>query len=498
MLHLSRIVKLNMLILIASSLQLSIAKPVIKVGDVSITGLIEQNGVLSYRGIPFAKAPIGDLRFEHARETLTLAHDIDATKFPAVCPQDQGNVNWYRMVARAVGANPDKIPPIENVSEDCLYLNIWKPAQVDEKLPVMVWIYGGGNVNGYSHEPNYRGHNLATKDVVVVSVQYRLGNLGFLPVPFDHSSVNWGISDLVASLKWIQKHISAFGGDPDSITLFGESAGGGNIATLMLTPTAKGLFHKAIIQSGAIGPKATIDIDIAMDVASKSYADAGIKSLERARDADWSTLLELPAESTYSYYHYPVSDADYTNAQPNWISDVPMLIGANKNEDLMYLFGDPVQGIERSLADKTNAEEIRAALKNLSGDLNLQLDFLGSMSGYFCPALDIAESLESDSYIYNFTRVRPGAKKIGAYHGAEIPYIFNTHDDWLQSDEMDILLTDAMMDYWVNFARTGNPNGPGRQVWEKYTNEKPYIQELGDRTAQSDRGLDAFCALLKD
>lgn len=476
--------------------------PKIAVDKGSIHGVREANGIRAFLGIPFASKPVGNNRFKMATAQLELRGTTLAQEFPPACPQDQGNVNWYKSVARGVGVDPDIIPALDNISEDCLYLNIWAPEEITENLPVMVWIHGGGNVNGWSHEPNYRGHNLSKNGVVVVSVQYRLGDLGFLPTPFgkatETTTANWGISDLVASLQWINKNIHYFGGDAGNITLFGESAGGGNIVGLMLTATAEGLFHKAIIQSGAVGPKATIELEMAQEVANAAYKNAAIISLADARSKPWREIINLHQNSSSAYYHYVVSDDNYTVAEPNYISDVPLIIGSNKNENLMYTSATPALDLKQSLKIYKFKDEIQNYLDQYSDNVRIQSDYFYTSEGFLCPSLEITASLKSPSYVYEFTRVRDGANALGAYHGAEIPYIFDTHDDWLPTDIKDHQLTDTMMDYWVGFAKNGHPNGDSLPQWTVYSPEGLFRLEFGERVERSNHSPEAFCALLKE
>lgn len=225
--------------------------------------VLARNGdeVLRFSGIRFADAPVGDWRWRKPRPVDRPPADVpmDATTWPPACVQDDGNVEWYQDVAAAFGQPREAAPKRPDTAEDCLFLNIWTP---DERaqLPVMVWIHGGANVNGWSFEPNYRGRELAAMDAVVVSIQYRLGVFGFLAHPAlsaespHTSSGNYGILDQIEALRWIQANIAGFGGDPDNVTLFGESAGAGDIAYLLLSPLAEGLFHRAISQVVA-GPQ---------------------------------------------------------------------------------------------------------------------------------------------------------------------------------------------------------------------------------------------------
>lgn len=452
----------------------------------TIIGQAEDNNILGFKGIRFAEPPTGIKRFTKA---TPVAYDstktIQASSFPPACPQDQGNLNWYRTVAKSFGGDASVIEPLTNISEDCLFLNIWVPQSSLSALPVMVWVHGGSNVNGWSYEPNYHGHKLATKGVIVVSVQYRLGNLGFLPLPFDDAptpSGHYGISDLTEAIKWIKHHIKSFGGDPNNITLFGESAGGGNIAALMQSPKAKGLFHKAIIQSGALerikpGP----DTHKATTFAATIFKSANINTLKQAREKSWQDLVALDRKG---YYHSPlVDDTPVKSGSTVMESGIKLLIGSNRNEWLMYLEKDGDKALEYALTPYKN----KATAKNLAGNLFDgqfgMADHLATMSDFYCPSLSLAKQVSSvggTAYVYEFNRIRAGGEKLKSYHGAEIPYVFGTHDPWLPTNETDKKLTETMMAYWSNFARTGDPNGEKLPIWRPYQSSQPYIQSLGD------------------
>ncbi len=467
-----------------------------------ISGLIEPNGIFSYRGLQFAEAPTGLMRFKPAHSYI-YTNAYKATEFPAACPQNQGNPDWYRGVVKSFQKDPKLISGLDNISEDCLYLNIWTKNH-SGKRPVMVWIHGGANVNGWSYEPNYRGHNLASQDVVVVSVQYRMGPLGFLPTPFDQAgddfSNNYGLSDLNSSLQWLQKHIQAFGGDPDNVTLFGESAGGGNIAALMLNPASKGLFHKAIIQSGALGPNATLNKTEAKAASQKFYNALEISSLEEARALKWPDFLNWSEKTGLSYYHHPTHDGKTLMAEPAYSSDIPLMIGSNANEMLMYLSQDPK--VNEKLLTAYD-EKIRALTAEKHSDPVMQLDYITTLENFTCPSLRMANALQSRSYVYNFSKTRKGSQKLLAYHGAEIPYVFDTHDTWLPTDDNDRKLTAAMVAYWVNFAKTGNPNDASLPNWPEYDSNKvynankAYIHELDSPIRKNTDNFQAICRLFK-
>ncbi|MYJ76177.1 MAG: carboxylesterase family protein, partial [Gammaproteobacteria bacterium] len=252
--------------------------------------------VMRFSGIRFAQPPVGDWRWRPPRPAAEPPADlpVDATQWPPACVQGHDNTEWYEGVAAAFGQPPAVAPSRPEIAEDCLFLNIWTP-DVASRFPVMVWIHGGANLNGWSFEPNYRGRELAAMGAVVVSIQYRLGVFGFLAHPAltaespHASSGNYGILDQIEALRWIQANIARFGGDPSNVTLFGESAGAGDIAYLLLSPLTDGLFQRAISQSG--GWPADQRRTLAENEAQ------GVAFLRRAEAAGIDELRRLPARS---------------------------------------------------------------------------------------------------------------------------------------------------------------------------------------------------------
>lgn len=296
------------------------ARPVVAVGNERLEGIANDDGITAFLGIPYAAPPVGALRWEPAVRPLPREGLQDASRFAPACPQSQGNPEWYRMVAEGFGSDPSVIPDMTDMDEDCLYLNAWTPAKDGRgNFPVMVWVHGGSNINGWAFEPNYLGWRLAAEGVVVVSINYRLGVLGFLPGPTeeasDSSSGNYGISDIVAATKWIRENVEAFGGDPDNVTLFGESAGGANIVALLASPRAEGLFQRAVVQSGALGPGDMPPLAEARRAAAEMFTEAGILA-DSARDLPWSDLVDLHRKTGVDYYHGPVLDDVWVRSRP--------------------------------------------------------------------------------------------------------------------------------------------------------------------------------------
>jgi para-nitrobenzyl esterase len=481
--------------------------PVVNVAGETLKGERLPNTVEVYRGIPFAAPPTGELRWRAPQPPTARDGMIDATAFAPACPQDQGNPDWYRDVATHFGAAPDIIPELTNISEDCLYLNVWT-ARSDpaERAPVMVWIHGGSNVNGWAYEPNYLGHRLAEQGVVVVSINYRLGALGFLAHPnlnglgAAEGATNAGLLDQMAALEWVRRNIGAFGGDPDRVTVFGESAGGGNIHALMRAPGAEGLFDRAIIQSGAVGAPA-INPRADAEAAGMALMDAlGAGTADEMRALPWRELVARRKEAIGDYYFAPVFDPAELPAT-SAPRPVPLLIGSNRDEWYMYLPPDTDtawrEAIDRHAAQ--GPERVADFLLVRTDDRKYAANLVMSAAEFLCPSVDIADAnaaAGAPTYFYYFTREREGAEGLHAYHGAEIPYVFGTTDSWLPHDDTDEEISTAMMAYWVRFATTGDPNGGSLPDWPAYATDDPTFFELGDRMGLMQTDPSEICGLL--
>jgi para-nitrobenzyl esterase len=436
--------------------------PVAVLDDARLKGLALTGGVDAWLGIPYATPPVG----EHRWHVSTLSHlhgTIDATRFGAACPQGDGTTAWYRKLALAVGSDPDVVPAAPTGAEDCLFLNVWAPHHA-AKAPVMVWIHGGSNTSGYGHESDYRGARLAGKGVVVVTINYRLGALGFFAHPSltDVSAGRQGISDQITALRWVRDHIAAFGGDPARVTLFGESAGATDIVALMHMPVAKGLFARAIVESGYLGSGAL--------ATPPAATRAGLDLF--ARDVPLATMAQrTPAElvrlQKKGQFAAPLVPGDVAFR-------VPLLIGSNADEFRMFLPADPATrgaGEAQTLIGMTHGGDIAHLLPHLSSDPATRADLVAAAPVFHCPAAALAGDVSAaglGAWVYRFDRVRPGHHGLGAYHGAEVPYVFGTGASWLPADAADHALSDTVMRYWVNFARTGDPNGTGLPRWPRW------------------------------
>ena len=508
---------------IAGCAKAPVEAPVVEAGGEVLVGVrVGADGEMAvFRGIPYAAPPVGELRWRPPEPHAPRAGKQDASRFGPACPQLQGNPEWYRDVAKKFGRSPDEIPDLTDIQENCLYLNVWSQnLNGDAAQAVMVWIHGGANVNGFSHEPNYHGHNLAKRDVVVVSINYRLGAMGFMAHPAltaesdREVSGNYGLLDQIAALEWVRANIASFGGDPDRVAVFGESAGAGDIGTLIASPLAKGLFRRAIIQSGGypLDNAATVSDDevFGLELMSALGVGDGPKQLEEMRALPWQEIVAAVPSAAPGQFTGEVVDgwllpkpaADIFEAQEQ--NPTEIVIGSNANEWLMYLT-QPVEEqqlhavLKQRIREGHRAEVLAALHKAAGGDVAAKLDLLTGAMDFHCPSLAIADAqreLTDRVFVYRFSRVRPEGEKLLAYHGAEIPYVFDTADDWLPADGVDRALTDTMLGYWTQFAKTGDPNGAGLPNWPAFDPRRDVHQDLGDEVRTATGLNREFCEAL--
>lgn len=455
--------------------------------------------VAAFRGVPFAEPPVGQLRWREPQPLATRVERRDASKFAAACMQTMRILDWYRYMAEAFGASPDYYDDLE-VSEDCLYLNIWTPSiNPDAQLPVMVWIHGGSNKSGWSYEDNYRGHVLARQGVVVVTLAYRQGVFGFLSHPGlkDQDAVaNFGLWDIIAGLRWIQDNIEVFGGDPHRVTLFGESAGGENILSLMMAEQARDFFHGAVLQSAAGFGLSMPALDAEIARGAELAALVGAESIEQMRQMDAATLLEVYTENFDDHYHSPAVDGQlfkksvWQMIQSQQFTGHQLIIGTNEDEWFDSIDDNASVDDVVLLARDNPRIGGEAALKWVAGedDPRRAMDRLISAEGYVCPSQYLAGELATaggSSWMYYFTRQRQdkAGAELGAYHGAEYAYVFGVHDDYMTTTEYDLELSAVMQRYWINFAATGDPNGAGIPPWPPFERPNPLVLELGDTVA---------------
>ena len=431
------------------------APPSVTVDDELLVGNYVGENVATFLGVPFAEPPVGDLRWRAPQALTSRLERRETTEFAAACMQTMRILDWYRSMAVSFGASPDYYDDLQ-VSEDCLYLNLWTPTlESDAKLPVMVWVHGGSNKSGWSYEDNYRGHILAAQGVVVITVAYRQGVFGFLSHPElegEDAVANFGLWDLVAALRWIQDNVEHFGGDPSRVTVFGESSGSENILALMFSGDAKNLFQRAALHSTAGYGLAMPTLQDEQRRGADLVAALGASSLQDLKKASAATLLETYTELTADHYHSPAIDGQLIT-ESTW--------------DSMRSERWP----EHAVIIGTNADEYR--------------DKTATAERYTCPSQSVAARRTAsggDAWMYFFSRVREdeASAEIGAYHGAEYPYVFGVHDDYVTTSVIDRELSTQMQKYWINFATSGDPNGADLPEWPMFERPDPLVQQFGD------------------
>jgi para-nitrobenzyl esterase len=465
------------------------------------------SGIRVFKGIPYAAPPVGELRWKSPQPPKPWDEVRAAAEWGPRCMQ-----------SNRLG----EIDPLnKRMDEDCLYLNVWTPAKsAGEALPVMVWIHGGSNLNGAGSQPEYEGSRLAAKGVLLVTVNYRLDVFGFLAHPEltkesgTNSSGNYGLLDQIAALKWVQKNIAAFGGDPSRVTVFGESAGAFDVSLLMASPLAKGLFARVIGESGgaltpipAFGPK---PLSIGEQDGVKFAQSLGASSLNELRAKPAPEVLDTAIKNPITYgfgvvdgYVVPEHPAKiYAQGKQN---DVPLLVGWNADEGSLFAarvklppnapsYADRLQAQFKDQADRalqlyppgSSPDEEKSSFSALLGDEIIAY-------GGWAWTERAATSGTSPVYRYYFTRRPPGAPELslhpltapGVYHFAEIYYVFSNLDaeswPWEQDDRQ---LADAMSSYWTNFAKTADPNGSGLPAWPAYQpGGSGQVMELGKQPA---------------
>ena len=471
-------------------------------------GLTADGSVEFFLGVPFAQPPVGELRWRAPKPYGGKPGVVQAVQFAPACQQGTHMFDWYQGVVSSFGGDPATFPEPE-VSEDCLYLNIWRPAGPGATgLPVLVYIHGGSNKGGWSYEPNYLGENLARRGLIVVSIAYRLGVFGFFSHP-ELADANFALLDQVAALKWLKENMDSLGGNAANITLMGESAGASNIAHLLVSPAAAGLFRRVIHQSAgwAVMGRTTHEENLlrGVELQKRLFANGG--SIEQMRKVPAGDLLQI-AETVYEGHFFdPVVDGQSLSYSVNEallaqrFPPVDLLIGSNADEWLMYLEeGQSVDEWMRENLAASQGESVKPLLP-VRADAARTLDSLVTAYNFVCPSMFLAEQVRrrgGRSWFYYFSRVREGelAQSMGAYHGAELPYVFNTHDDWLPTNAADLELTKAVMDYWINFVRSGDPNGASLQNWPLFDRRAGSVLRLDSEISALQHESLAICDIL--
>ena len=444
-----------------------------------------QEGIRVFKGIPYAQPPVGDLRWRAPKPPLPWDGVRAAEKFGATCmqtPYAEGSP--YRS-------------PEQPMSEDCLYLNVWTPARSNrERHPVMVWIHGGAFTRGAGSLPAYDGEELAKKGVIVVTINYRLGIFGFFSHPEltkesdRNSSGNYGILDQIAALEWVQKNIGMFGGDPRRVTIFGESAGSWSANILCATPLARGLFQRAIGESGArfVGLPSLADAENRGIATAKQFGADSIAALRAKSGAELLKSQVNLANAIVDGWLLPQQiSAIYGEHKQN---DVPLLIGSNADEGTVFVPQSTKPEAFKAMAKTRFADDSTAFLKlypasdeeeahQSAAELMRDQTFGWEMRTW---ARAQAKTGKSKVFVYYFSRVPPGpfGAKLGAYHASEIPYVFG-HMKGPQVQDIDNQITKAMSTYWVNFATWGDPNHKDVPKWPAYHLKLELAMSFGQR-----------------
>ena len=456
----------------------------------------EAPGVTVFRGIPFAAAPVGELRFQPAAPPKAWTGVRDASKWGDTCIQPSGKT-------RPIGVNQAlDMPDSPKASEDCLNLNVWTPAKkAGAKLPVMVWFYGGAYAEGGGSMPFANGANLASKGVIIVSMNYRVGPYGFLSTPEltasspHHASGNQALSDSIAALQWVKANIAAFGGDPNNVTIFGQSAGACITAALVGSPVAKGLFQKAISESGAWAGLTAAKM-VTREDAEKRSKEAmdklGVHSLAELQALPVDQVAKLGRAQGIVVDGWIVpEDQSLTFAQGKQ-NKVAVLLGSNGNEG--GSFGPPGGANVTAEAWTAGAAQrwkdlaelgLKAypAATDAEAKAASSRPFTDGIAWFMHLYASDQAKVGQPAYLYQFVRTpasEPGKPNGGASHASELAYVFNNLDKprevpdnsdpaVVSKSAPDIELADLMATYWTNFARTGNPNGAGLPNWPQVT-----------------------------
>jgi para-nitrobenzyl esterase len=433
----------------------------------------ETSDVIAFKGIPFARPPVGELRWKAPVPAIPWQ---GVKKCDVFGPSPMQSRPVPFMVYTSEFLIPEK-----PISEDCLYLNIWTQAAKGDKKPVFVWIYGGAFTSGGTAVPIYDGEAMAKKGIIFVSVNYRVGVFGFLAHPDltkespEKSSGNYGLLDQIAALQWVKKNIGAFGGNPDNVTIAGQSAGSMSVNCLVASPVAKGLFNKAISESGSMMTGKSSSLETAEKQGLELAHSLHAESLEKLRHVPAGELMKFPANyrPIVDGYVLPESVSEiFSEGKEN---NVPVMTGWNADEAFVdgfktkELFQQEAKEKYGTLADQflqyypANSDE-----EAIHSQIKLSRDIIFAISGFKWACLQSGQN-KSPVYVYYFARKLPATGdfvKYGAFHTGEVAYVMDNlqflHRPW---EQIDFQLARMMSDYWANFILQSNPNGPGLPEW---------------------------------
>ncbi|SFJ31717.1 para-nitrobenzyl esterase [Paenibacillus sp. UNC496MF] len=463
--------------------------------------------ITSFKGIPFAAPPVGDNRWRAPQPASDWAGVFKAHEFAPVPMQVRQEIDENNIYTREWAVEPDIA-----MSEDCLYLNVWTPANAaDEKLPVFVWYFGGGLQVGHTAEMEFDGERIARRGIVVVTIGYRLNAFGFLCHPeitaeSPDAPANFGHLDQQAATRWVKRNIEAFGGDPDNVTIGGQSAGGGSVMNQLASPQNEGLFQRAIVQSGVFTslypgsrmPKFLRDLATAEGEGVRFFESLGVSSLAEARELDAGFIRDKYLASklfwgTVTDDKFNVGDAFRLFLQnKRW--QVPVLFGHTSTEFFSVPEADTLEDFKQMATELfgDGAEAFLALCDAHSGSLD-EVAKRASASGIEY-AIRVAGRANADTgadlplYYYNFDADIPGWDNPGTFHSVDLWFFFETLAKcWRPFVGKHYDLARQMCQYWANFIRNGDPNGPdstGEPLprWEAYTPEAPYGMRFADQT----------------
>lgn len=471
--------------------------------------------IYNFKGLPFAAAPVGDLRWAAPAPAPSWTETRTADSFGNRCMQPEGvEGGFFNRLIEGHGLSAAKNFLIKQavksqapspMSEDCLYLNVRTGNLNGEtQQPVMVWIHGGGHQFGSSDFDYYQANGLVEKDVVLVTINYRLGVFGYMAHPAlsaaDPNGVsgNYGTLDQIAALRWVRDNIAAYGGDPDNVTIFGESAGAWSVTEMMASPLAQGLFHRAILQSGASTyHMGQMDGDGVGWPNGYSMGEKVAKSLglNDPRAADLRAvpaseiMAKLPEKADEAFHHVRDGYVFPKNVGQAFrdgdISAVPLLAGYNADEGTLFFPTDPQPSVWEEDMPREGEALVATLEKHYPGQgetlaalYDLKTDFTAGgtqMMGDEIFGVNVRLSARANaaegapSYLYFFSRIPPSeSQTLGAFHAAEIPFVFDSSEPILGLTDEDKALTEMMVSAWTNFARSGNPNGEGLPEWPEH------------------------------
>ena len=487
---------------------------------------------VAFMGIPFARPPVGQSRWEAPQSAMPWTGVRDAARPGPACTQPSAGLGVFLGPMANVYGSRYAEPPVQS-SEDCLYLNVWTPEWPPKhSLPVMVWLHGGNNEVGSGSQSMFSGVSLTARGVVLVTTNYRLGALGFFSHPElsakspHHSSGNYGLLDQIAALRWVRDNIAQFGGDPQNVTLFGESAGAIDSALLMTSPLAEGLFRRVISESGPVfaphktPPQAEA---VGKSVGELAPGEAHRTSLERLRALPAAEVEKLVEPLKIQFAQSFTVDGWVLPQPPQnvflngSIQKVDLLIGHNGREfsGLRVMDAAKAKSPGKQKDDSPTMQDFvdfaRPCFGNWAkpvialylGDMLVRrttgVDKALSDLGFVCP-IGATAALTSDAgqrvYVYRFERSIPGKgeEELGAFHSLEVPFVFGAlHDpiwNWLPFTPEDAALSNLIQTYWTNFAKSGNPNAQGLPIWPAWTgSKKEFLEIRKDATISAQRNF---------